>query len=564
MIDFSPGLILIFGAALVPFLHGKARCVFMLTLPLIGLILVFTLEPGAYAKIPLLGFELTTMRVDRLANIFGMIFFAAAALTVLYTLHDRDPLQQVAALIYSGSAVSAVYAGDLITLFVFWEISAVASVFLIWARRTERAYRAGMRYLIIQVGSGVFLLAGALFQVAETGSIAFDHFELGSLGTTLIFLGIGIKCAFPLLHNWLQDAYPEATVGGTVWLSVFTTKLAVYALARGFAGTEILIWIGAVMAVFPIFFAVIENDLRRVLAYSLNNQLGFMVAGIGVGSQLALNGAVAYAFCNILFEGLLFMTMGAVLLRAGTVKGSELGGLYKSMPWTAGFCIVGAASISAFPLFSGFISKSLILTALSEEGYLIPWLLLLFASAGVFHHAGIKIPFFAFFAHDSGIRVKEAPWNMLAAMAITAVLCVVIGLWPSQFYTLLPYPVDYQPYTTEHVINQYQLLLFSALAFTWLVRTGLYPPEMRSVNLDFDVTYRTGLPLLTAAFVRTFGPIDQGARRAMLRLFRTIVNHIYRHHGPEGALARSVGSGSMVFWVVAMLAGYLVISLTSF
>ena len=564
MIDFSPGLILIFGAALVPFLHGKARCVFMLTLPLIGLILVFTLEPGAYAKIPLLGFELTTMRVDRLANIFGMIFFTAAALTVLYTLHDRDPLQQVAALIYSGSAVSAVYAGDLITLFVFWEISAVASVFLIWARRTERAYRAGMRYLIIQVGSGVFLLAGALFQVAETGSIAFDHFELGSLGTTLIFLGIGIKCAFPLLHNWLQDAYPEATVGGTVWLSVFTTKLAVYALARGFAGTEILIWIGAVMAVFPIFFAVIENDLRRVLAYSLNNQLGFMVAGIGVGSQLALNGAVAYAFCNILFEGLLFMTMGAVLLRAGTVKGSELGGLYKSMPWTAGFCIVGAASISAFPLFSGFISKSLILTALSEEGYLIPWLLLLFASAGVFHHAGIKIPFFAFFAHDSGIRVKEAPWNMLAAMAITAVLCVVIGLWPSQFYTLLPYPVDYQPYTTEHVINQYQLLLFSALAFTWLVRTGLYPPEMRSVNLDFDVTYRTGLPLLTAAFVRTFGPIDQGARRAMLRLFRTIVNHIYRHHGPEGALARSVGAGSMVLWVVAMLAGYLVISLTSF
>ncbi len=564
MIDFSPGLILIFGAALVPFLHGKARSVFMLALPLIGLILVFTLEPGAYAKIPLLGFELTTMRVDRLANIFGIIFFATAALTVLYALHDRDPLQQVAALIYSGSAVSAVYAGDLITLFVFWEISAVASVFLIWARRTERAYRAGMRYLIIQVGSGVFLLAGALFQVAETGSITFDQFELGSLGTTLIFIGFGIKCAFPLLHNWLQDAYPEATVGGTVWLSVFTTKLAIYALARGFPGTEILIWIGAIMAVFPIFFAVIENDLRRVLAYSLNNQLGFMVVGIGVGSQLALNGAVAYAFCNILFEGLLFMTMGAVLFRTGTVKGSELGGLYKSMPWSAGFCMVGAASISAFPLFSGFISKSLILTALSEEGYLIPWLLLLFASAGVFHHAGIKIPFFAFFAHDSGIRVKEAPWNMLAAMAITAVLCVAIGLWPSQLYEFLPYPVDYQPYTTEHVINQYQLLLFSALAFAWLMRTGLYPPEMRSVNLDFDVTYRKGLPLLIAAFARTFGPIDQGARRAMLGLYRTIVNHIYRHHGPEGALARSVGSGSMVFWVVAMLAGYLVISLASF
>jgi multicomponent Na+:H+ antiporter subunit D len=564
MIDFSPGLILILGAALVPFLRDRARSVFMLALPVIGLVTVFTLEPGTYGHLPFLGFELTTMRVDRLANVFGIIFFAAAALTVLYALQDRGPLQQVVALVYSGSTVSAVYAGDLITLFVFWEISAVASVFLIWARGTERAYRAGMRYLIIQVGSGVLLLAGALFHVAETGSIAFTQLGLSSLGTTLIFLGFGIKCAFPLLHNWLQDAYPEATIGGTVWLSVFTTKLAIYALARGYPGTEILIWIGAVMAVFPIFFAVIENDLRRVLAYSLNNQLGFMVAGIGLGTQLALNGAVAYAFCNILFEGLLFMAMGAVLFRTGTIKGSELGGLYKTMPWSAGFCIIGAASISAFPLFSGFISKGLILTALAEDGYLVPWLLLLFASAGVFHHAGIKIPFFAFFAHDSGIRVKEAPWNMLAAMAITAALCILIGLFPSQFYAILPYPVDYQPYTTAHVINQYQLLLFSALAFTWLMRTGLYPPEMRSVNLDFDVVYRKGLPRLIAAFVRTFRPIDEGVRRALLRLVRYVVDHVYRHHGPSGALARSVGAGSMVFWVVAMLAGYLVISLTSF
>jgi multicomponent Na+:H+ antiporter subunit D len=564
MINFNPGLILVLGAALVPFLRHRERSAYMLALPVLGLITVFTLEPGAYGHLPFLGFELTTMRVDRLANVFGIIFFAAAALTVLYALQDRSPLAQAAALVYSGSAVGAVYAGDLITLFVFWEITAVASVFLIWARGSERAYRAGMRYLIIQIGSGVLLLAGALFHVAETGSIAFTHLGLGSLGTTLIFLGIGIKCAFPLLHNWLQDAYPEATVSGTVWLSIFTTKMAVYALARSYAGTEILIWIGAVMAVFPIFFAVIENDLRRVLAYSLNNQLGFMVAGIGLGTQLALNGAVAYAFCNILFEGLLFMAMGAVLLRTGTIKGSDLGGLYKSMPWSAGFCIVGAASISAFPLFSGFISKGLILTALAEDGYLVPWLLLLFASAGVFHHAGIKIPFFAFFAHDSGIRVKEAPWNMLAAMAITAALCILIGLFPSQFYAILPYPVDYQPYTTAHVINQYQLLLFSALAFTWLMRTGLYPPELRSVNLDFDVVYRKGLPRLVEAVVGACRPIDQEARRGLLRLVRSVVGHVYRHHGPSGALARTVGAGTMVFWVVVMLAGYLVISLTSF
>jgi multicomponent Na+:H+ antiporter subunit D len=564
MISFSPGLILILGALPVPFLRGVVRNAYMLALPIFGLVSIVFLEPGGYGHVAFLGFELEIVRVDRLANVFGIIFFLAAALSVLYALKEQDTLQQVAALVYSGSAIGAVYAGDLITLFVFWEITAIASVFLIWARRTERAYRAGMRYLIIQVGSGVLLLAGALFHIAETGSVAFDFLGLGSLGTNLIFIAFGIKCAFPLLHNWLQDAYPEATVGGTVWLSAFTTKLAVYALARGYPGTEILVWIGVTMTAFPIFYAVIENDLRRVLAYSLNNQLGFMVTGIGVGTELAINGTVAHAFCHILYKALLFMSMGAVLYRAGTIKGSELGGLYKTMPWTAGFCIVGAASISAFPLFSGFVSKSLILAATAEQGYLVPWLILLFASAGVFHHSGIKIPFFAFFAHDSGIRVKEAPWNMLAAMGITAFLCVAIGVWPGPLYAILPYPVDFHPYTAEHVITQYQLLLFSALAFTWLMRTGLYPPELKSVNLDFDIIYRKGLPAAIRAFVRIFGPIDRGVRQSTLRLFRRVVDQIYRHHGPAGALARSVGAGNMVFWMVAMLAGYLVIALASF
>jgi multicomponent Na+:H+ antiporter subunit D len=563
MTSFSPGLILIVGALPVPFLRGMARNVYMLALPLVGLASLLVLEPGGHWHLPFLGYELEVVRVDRLANVFGIVFFLAAGLSVLYALQDQDPVQQVAALVYAGSAISAVYAGDLITLFVFWELTAIASVFLIWARRTERAYRAGMRYLIIQVGSGVLLLAGALFHVVEAGSIAFTTLGLdGTLGTTLIFLAFGIKCAFPLLHNWLQDAYPEATVGGTVWLSAFTTKLAVYALARGFPGTEILIWIGVTMTAFPIFYAVIENDLRRVLAYSLNNQLGFMVTGIGVGTQLALNGTAAHAFCHIIYKALLFMSMGAVLHRTGTINGTDLGGLYKSMPWTAGFCIVGAASISAFPLFSGFVSKSLILTATAEQGYLVPWLILLFASAGVFHHSGIKIPFFAFFAHDSGIRVREAPWNMLAAMAISAFLCIAIGMWPAPLYAILPYPVDFHPYTAEHVMTQYQLLLFSALAFTWLMRTGLYPPEMRSVNLDFDVAYRKGLPAATRAVVHTLGPLDRRIRDAALDALGGVIDQLYRHYGPAGALARSVGVRSMAFWVIIMLAGYLLIVLT--
>lgn len=558
--EFPPGLILIAGAALAPLLRGWARNIFMLALPIVSLGLLLSLDHGVYGQFKLFDYTLTPVRVDSLSLIFGIIFHIAALLSVIYAFHIRDTVQHVSGLAYAGAAIGAVFAGDLITLFIFWELTAVTSVFLVWASRNQRAFRSGMRYLVFQVGSGVLLLAGAIVHYNETGSIAFEKFGLSGVGPVLIFIAIGIKCAFPLLHNWLQDAYPEATVTGTVFLSAFTTKLAVYALARGYPGTEILIWIGAAMTAFPIFYAVIENDLRRVLAYSLNNQLGFMVTGIGIGTELAINGTAAHAFSHILYKALLFMSMGAVLLRTGTVKGSELGGLYKSMPWTTGFCIVGAASISAFPLFSGFISKSLIVSAAAHEGYWFVWAVLLFASAGVFHHSGIKIPYFAFFAHDSGIRCREAPWNMLVAMGITAALCIGIGVWPDPLYAILPYTVDYAPYTTTHVITQLQLLMFSALAFAFLMRTGLYPPELKSTNLDTDWFYRRAFPAAWNHVVIDYGgSLWSGVLAPAQRRVERFVAGLYRHHGPEGAMARTWPTGSTALWVAVMLAGFLVI-----
>jgi multicomponent Na+:H+ antiporter subunit D len=557
--SLPPGLILILGAVLVPFLRGRLRSAWMLALPVAGFAHLLALDAGVHSTLEFFGFALIQSRVDRLALVFGYIFYIAALLGVIYALHVKDTLQQVAALVYAGAAIGAVFAGDLITLFVYWELTAIASVFLILASGTRRAYRASVRYLLVQIGSGVLLLAGIVLHHAQTGSIAFEHIGLIGPGATLIFIAFGIKCAFPLLHNWLQDAYPEATVTGTVFLSAFTTKLAVYALARGFAGTEMLVWIGALMTAFPIFYAVIENDLRRVLAYSLNNQLGFMVVGIGIGTELSLNGTAAHAFSHILYKALLFMSMGAVLFRVGTCKGSELGGLYKSMPYTAAFCIVGAASISAFPLFSGFISKSLILAAAAEGHYLITWVVLLFASAGVFHHSGIKIPYFAFFAHDSGKRCEEAPRNMLWAMGITAALCVGIGVYPAPLYAILPYQVNFEPYTTMHVVTQLQLLLFSALAFAVLMRTGLYPPELRLTNLDSDWTYRHALPKLMRAIADAVSRTVAGIGSAWAAFFSGSMSRLYRYHGPQGILGRTWPTGSMALWMMVLLLAYLLL-----
>jgi multicomponent Na+:H+ antiporter subunit D len=552
-----PGLILILGALGVPLLRGAWRQAAMLALPVLGLLQLSLLPDGYTSSLTFFSYELELVRVDALARAFGIIFHIAALLSIVYAMHLKDAVENVASLVYAGSAIAAVFVGDLISLFVFWEFTAISSVFLVWGSRTEAAYRSGMRYLLVQVGSGVLLLAGAILHYAETGSLAFGHLGLGSLGTNLIFVAFGIKAAFPLLHNWLQDAYPNATVTGAVTLSAFTTKLAIYALARGYAGTEILVPIGAVMTAFPIFFAVIENDLRRVLAYSLNNQLGFMVVGIGIGTELSLNGTVSHVFAHVIYKALLFMSMGAVLYRVGTVKGSELGGLYKSMPWTTVFCIIGAASISGFPLTSGFVSKSMILSASAHEHLTVTFLVLLFASAGVFHHSGIKIPFFAFFAHDRGIRVEEAPRNMLVAMGAAAFLCLAMGVYPASLYRLLPYAVDYHPYTTTHVVTVLQLLLFSALAFTFLQRTGLYPPELRSVILDSDWVYRRALPTLGGAVALRYWRVRDAVFGAFHRGRRRLLGEVERASRPWGVLGEPWPTGATAMWAALLLLAYL-------
>lgn len=559
MSSLNPGIIMIVAGLISPLIPRAVRGWVLLLVPVGGFLYTLSLNAGDSATMEALGYTLELTRVDKLSLVWGYIFHIAAFLGMLYALHVKDPMQQVSALIYAGAAVGAVFAGDLITLFIYWELTAISSVFLIWASRNEAAYRAGLRYLIIQVGSGVILLSGIILWYNETGSLSFGHIGIESLAGKLIFVAFGIKCAFPLLHNWLQDSYPQATVTGTVILSAFTTKLAVYALARGFAGTEILIAIGATMTAFPIFFAVIENDLRKVLSYSLNNQLGFMVVGIGVGTELSLNGTAAHAFAHILYKALLFMSMGAVLYRTGTIKASALGGLYKSMPFTTVFCTIGAMSISAFPLFSGFVTKSMIMTAAAGEGHWIAWAVLLMASAGVMEHSGIKIPYFAFFAHDSGRRVKEAPWNMLLAMGLTAFLCLYIGIYPQPLYAILPFPVDYTPYTTAHVITQLQLLMFALLAFIVLIRTGMYPAETPSTNLDTDWAYRKFLPRLIRVLGSWITKVDHAIRTETMVIMRDILAMLERQHGVKSSISGTLQAGTMALVVLSVLFGFLVV-----
>ena len=551
------------GALLVALTRGRVRQAVVLLVPILGAVNLLGVEPGVHLELEWLGLALTPFRADKMSLLFGWLFHGAAFLGFVYALHlgeeDRAGLQHVSAMLYAGSAIGAVFAGDLITLFVFWELLAFTSVFLVWARGESGSFATGFRYLVIHVLSGVIVLSGALVLAWQTGSVEFGHIGLeAGLAGWLLLIGFGIKAGFPLVHNWITDAYPESTPTGTVFLSAFTTKVAVYALARGFAGTELLVYVGTVMTFFPIFYAVLENDLRRVLGYSMINQIGFMVTGIGIGTGMAVNGAVAHAFADVFFKGLLFMAMGAVMHRTGRTKGTDLGGLYKTMPLTAGLCIVGAASISAFPLLSAFVTKSMIMVAALEEGHFIVWLFLLFASAGVLEHAGIKIPYFAFFAHDSGIRTEEPPRNMIVAMAGAALMCIGIGSLPVLFYQLLPMEMEYHPYDATHVLTQLQLLCFGALGFITLVKTGVYPPERRAVHIDAEWSYRWLAPRLARIVGSRVGRVDAYARSSVLELLSSALSVAGRGHGPGGPLARSWPTGSMVLWVAILLGAYLI------
>ncbi len=510
-----PGLLLILGAWVLPWLEGRVKRVAMLALPGAALVVCWLMTPGTYGVVRFLGQELVFGRVDPLSLVFCYVFSLMAFLGMVYALHVEDDSQHVAALTYAGAALGVTLAGDLLSLYVFWELLAISSVLLVLRGGERSAVAAGFRYLLVHVFGGLLLLAGIVLHGSQTGSLAFGDLGAfsGGLAWTLILAAFLLNAAVPPLGAWLPDAYPEASVTGAIFLTAFTTKSAVYVLIRGFAGTELLVWLGAFMAVYGVVYAVLENDARRLLAFHIISQVGYMVCGVGIGTALATNGATAHAFAHILYKGLLFMGAGAVLQMTGARKLSDMGGLYKTMPVTLGLYMIGAFAISAVPLFSGFVSKSMVISAAGEGHRAVIFLMLTLASAGTFLHTGLKLPYYMFFGKDSGLRTTEPPRNMLVAMGLAAAACVVIGVFPNLLYRHLPHAVEYVPYTLEHVTSTLGLLSFTVLGFFLLLRQ--LDPE-RTISLDTDWFYRRGL----APFVTL-------AARGLARLESGLVGEIY-------------------------------------
>lgn len=547
-----PCVALFAGAAVLGVAQGRIRTATMLVAPLVALGLVWLTPDTSWSIGSWLGHDLVLVRGDRLSRWFGTVFSIMAFAGGLFALNQPNRLETSAAQAYAGGALGVVFAGDLITTFVFWEVMALASTAVVWGGGPENR-QAGLRYLVMHLFGGVLLMIGIAGEIQASGSAAFTAMQPDSLARWLILAGFLINAGAPPLSAWLPDAYPRASYSGMVVLSAFTTKTSVFVLLRGFPGAEVLIWIGLFMVFYGIVYAILENDMRRILAYSIVNQVGFMITGIGIGTQLALNGAAAHAFAHIIYKALLLMSAGSVLYMTGRSKCTQLGGLFRSMKLTTVCGIIGALAISAVPLTSGFVTKSMIGSAAEARHLALVWYLLAAGSAGVFLHAGIKFPWFVFFQRDSGLRPADPPWNMRAAMVLLSVLCLLFGIVPSILYRFLPFNATYEPYTATHVISQSQLLLFSGLAFFLLLGLLRRTP---TITLDFDWFYRALGP---AIWRRLVASSEMAWRRAggVTRAIWTWAMIRFERFGRDGLMARSQASGTMALFAVAMLATFL-------
>ena len=550
-----PALILLLGALLIGPARGVWRTAVVLLAPLLTLYVIWQVPDGVVTTVSFLGYPIQPVEGSAVRRLFATIFAIMAFTGGLFAYRQAKWYELAAAYAYAAGAVGVSFAGDLISLFLFWELMALFSTVVVWCGGTPAARAAGIRYAILHLLGGVILKVGIEGVMVHTGSVEIRPMLANSFDTWMILIGILINAAAPPISAWLSDAYPRSSPTGSVFLSAFTTKTAVLALILLFPGEPVLIGVGLYMVMYGIIFALLENDVRRILSFSIVNQVGFMVCAIGIGTQMAINGAAAHAFAHIIYKALLFMSAGVVIYRSGFNKCTELGGLFRTMPLTTVCGIIGALAISGFPLTSGFTTKTMISQAATDEGLVTVYFLLAAASAGVFLHAGIKFPWFVFFQRDSGLRPKDAPWNMGAAMVLFSVLCILLGVAPELLYRYLPYPVDYEAYAPGKVIFYLQLLLFSGLAFFLLL------PMMKRTNtltLDTDWIWRVALLRSWLAVESLLRRAGSGLATMRERLFERMGSKARFYFGgaPRGLFAQAWPIGTTAIWIAVLLTAY--------
>ena len=493
MTMLHPGIIMIIFGFVVMLLPRSCRKPLSLIAPLVTIWAFLQMTEKSslpYELSPYIRMEF--IHLDSLAWTFMLVFCIIAVLNGIYGLSVQHRYECGMSLVYAGSVMGVILAGDCLSLIIFWEISAFASMYVVFCKHDRISARASFRYILVHAFGGNMLLVGLIMYMFHYGN-NLEHLAdcIGQPCFWLIAIGVAVNAAIPPFHAWLPDAYPESTATGTVYLSSFTTKAAIYLLIRLFAGMEDLVWIGAIVAIYGACMAIMENGIRRLLAYHIISQLGMMIAAAGAGGAIGADAASAHAFTNILFKGVLMMGAGAVIYATGRDKITELGGLAKKMPLTAGCFMISSLAIAGLPGLSGFVSKALIMDALHEAGYTVPALLLTAGGVGTLLSITLKINWFVFFGpceDEKASEVKRSvPWTMNAAMILGTAATIAIGLMPDRFYALMPYKTIVHPYHMGHVLEYVAIFIGGSIPF-FLYLKKMKPHD--EITLDFDWFYR--------------------------------------------------------------------------
>ena len=519
MIPIPPFLVFLVGAPLVLLARGSARRVGLVVLAGVALVITLLLPQGSSWAVPFMEYELVLLHADPLSLFTGYIFAIITFLAMLYAAAFARPSLHLFALLYAGTSLGAVFAGDVVSLLIFWEAMAITSTFLVW-EHGGAAVGAGFRYLLFHALGGALLAGGLALYTVEAGTVLLGP-VIGLWPSVLTALGIGVNVGFIPLHTWLPDAYPRAHLAASVFLSVFTTKAGVYLLARVSLGVEAIALMGGVMAAYGVTFALMQNDMRKLLSYHIVSQVGYMVAGVGLGTAEGINGGMAHVFNHILYKALLFMAVGAVIHTTGQHVMDRLGGLARRMPITAVTFWIAAFSISGVPGFNGYVSKGMVVAA--SEGLLPLRILLEIASFGTFL-SFLKLGYFVFH-READVPATDPPWPMRAAQIGAAALCVAIGVYPALLFGILPYAASYDPWTPGHLLEAGLVLAGAAAVFFTVGRRVLAPHETRVKDADvayaalghglvaFSLRLSKGFTVIYDRFVAGISRVGSSSRR---------------------------------------------------
>ncbi len=510
-LNIHPGFILIIGGLIATVMPEKVRKYLQVIIPAIALYFAFQLKIGVHLTATIFGwYNFHYLSVTNVNYIFLIVFSVMALLGGIYAMHNPSKLEAFASMGYTGSALCVTLAGDWITLLIFWELLAVTSLFLIWSNNTKDSNEAGFRYLLIHMLGGNLILFGVVMEVSR-GNYMIGNLSGGAhdLPYWLILIGMAINAAVVPLHAWVPDAYPEGTITGSVFMSSFTTKVAVLCMLRAFAGSELIMWAGVIMIIYGACFAILENDLRRLLSYHIISQVGYMVADIGIGTEFAANGAATLAFAHVLYKSCLFMVAGIIITATGVRKINQLGGLAKKSPLLCICFFIAAFSISGFPPFAGFTCKSLSLVAAEEAGlHAVEWLML-FGSIGTALSIPFKLGYYVFIRKENTpAKLNPVPKNMYVALVLDAGLCVLFGVVPSLVYNIMPYAQDYSAYTAHHLLEYMQFVPAAFLAF--LIYLSHMEPHYGVLTLDMDWIARKPFKALILLLVKAFNRLQRG------------------------------------------------------